>query len=91
MELNHKESNKENLRIIRHFLDGAEKSHDELGFCIIATVTQFLLDLRIKLLEHENGWLPGDQLLKIQVTVLRQCVVDLEKAICLLEKGATIQ
>ena len=92
----HAEFDKENRRIIREFISDAEKHMDDLSGSVIATMTQFIMNLRITIRKkaHQEGqgaWVTPIEILDAQIEEMRRCIVDLQNYKERLIKGVTKQ
>lgn len=92
----HAEFDRENRKIIREFISDAEKHMDDLSGSVIATMTQFIMNLRITIRNkaHQEGksaWVTPIEILDAQIQELRRCVIDLEAYKERLIKGVTQQ
>ncbi len=92
----HKEFDTENRRILREFISDAEKHGDDLSGSVIATMTQFIMNLRITIrkkahAEGQGAWVTPIEILDAQIEEMRRCIVDLEAYKGRLTKGVQMQ
>lgn len=76
----HRDFDRKNREILSKFIKDAEKNHDDLSGSIMATMTQFLMNLRITISQIGKGrdWITPIEIIDSQVKELRRCVIDLE-------------
>lgn len=88
-----KEFIQNNLELIQKFLNESKPFEDEISASFQATIAQFLLNTRIELNERANGqqWVSTEDIIQAQITVLRSCIVDLERYYLTLSNGETLQ
>lgn len=89
----HREFIQNNQELIQKFLDESKPHEDEISASIQATIAQFLLNTRIEFNERTNGqeWISTESIIQAQITVLRRCVVDLERYYSTLRDGNNLQ
>lgn len=92
-EVPQKDFDRENRQVIAKFIAEAEFHQDDVSGSAIATITQFIMNLRLNISRkgHDRGWLTPEEIIESQVEELRRCVVDLEAYKIRLTKGATHQ
>jgi len=83
----------DNRAKIIEFIKDAEKHQDDLSGSVIATMTQFVMNLRLNISRkgQSRGWLSPEEIIESQVEELRRCIVDLEAYKDRLTKGVKIQ
>ena len=88
-----KDFNEQNRKILSDFIKDAEKNDDDLSGSVIATITQFLINLRISIRNkaREDNWVTPCEIIQSQIDELRRCVIDLEAYKERLTKGVTHQ
>lgn len=84
---------KNNQELIQKFLEEAKPYEDEISASLQATIAQFLLNTRIELNTRANGqqWISTEDIIETQLTVLRSCIIDLERYYLTLRDGGTLQ
>lgn len=89
----HKEFDTENRRILREFISDAEKHGDDLSGSTLATIAQFIMNLRLNIGRkgHARGWVTPDEIIDSQIEELRRCIVDLQAYKERLSEGVTKQ
>lgn len=90
-EVEHKDLDKRNREILSKFIQEAENNQDDLSGLVIATMTQFIMRLRVTFSKIGQGrdWLTPVEIIESQVKELRRCVIDLEAYKERLTKGVT--
>jgi len=78
MRLDNTALDAQNRETLRRFIADAEKNRDDLSGSVIATMTQFLMNLRLAIQKPNRTWVTPEELINAQVQELRNCVVDLE-------------
>ena len=88
-----KEFDARNREIIAQFLYDAQKHGDDLSGSVIATMTQFIMNLRINIGNkgRTRQWVTPEEIINAQVEELRRCIIDLEAYKNRLTKGETKQ
>ena len=83
----------ENRGLILKFLRDAQEHEDDIGGSALATVAQFLANLRINICKKANGrdWVTPIEIIEAQVEELRRCIVDLEEYRIRLTEGVKTQ
>ncbi len=92
-EIDHTDFDKDNRAKIYKFLQQAETHGDDLSGSVIATMTQFIMNLRLTISRkgHDRGWVTPCEIIEAQVEELRRCIIDLEAYKERLTKGVTAQ
>lgn len=93
MRIDQTDFDRQNRATIAQFLHDAEKNHDDLSGSVIATITQFIMNMRVTICKIGNGrgWVTPIEIIDSQVQELRRCIVDLEAYKGRLEQGVTHQ
>lgn len=89
----HRKVDAQNREVITDFLNQSAQWGDDVSGSAIATITQFLMQLRSLIGKRygHRGWLYSDEIINAQIEVLRQCIIDLEAYKQRLIKGETKQ
>jgi hypothetical protein len=89
----HKDFDRYNRETLSKFIKEAENHQDDISGSVMATMTQFIMNLRITISEIGKGrdWLTPIEIIESQVKELRRCVIDLETYKERLTKGVTQQ
>lgn len=89
----HKDFDKDNRDIIINFIQSAEKHQDDLSGSVVATITQFIMNLRLHISRKgkDRGWVTPDEIIDSQIDVLRKCIIDLVAYKERLTKGVLTQ
>jgi tRNA splicing ligase len=84
---------KNNQELIQKFLEESKPHEDEISASIQGTIAQFLLNTRIEFNKRINGqeWISTEDIIQAQITVLRRCIVDLERYHSTLWERKTVQ
>ncbi|CAM2911113.1 hypothetical protein [Legionella worsleiensis] len=84
---------KNNQVLIQKFLVESKPHEDEISASIQGTIAQFLLNTRIEFNKCtiEREWISTEEIIQAQITVLRRCIVDLERYYSTLSQGKTLQ
>ncbi len=92
-KIDHTDFDKDNRARIYKFLADAETHGDDLSGSVIATITQFIMNLRLTISRkgHDRGWVTPYEIIDSQVEELRRCIVDLEAYKERLTKGVKAQ
>lgn len=93
IEESHREFIINNQELIKKFLEEANPLEDEISASIQGTIAQFLLNTRIEFNDRTNGkdWISTESIIQAQITVLRRCIVDLERYYSTLRDGKNLQ
>lgn len=88
-----KDFDKDNRERILKFIKEAEEHQDDLSGSVIATMTQFIMNMRINLSRKgkDRGWVTPFEIIDSQVEELRRCIIDLEAYKDRLTKGVIKQ
>lgn len=89
----HRDFDRQNREILSQFIYEAEKNQDDLSGSVVATMTQFIMNLRLTISKISKGrdWLTPIEIIESQVKELRRCVIDLEAYKERLNQGVTHQ
>lgn len=84
---------KNNRELIQKFIEESKPYEDEISASFQATIAQFLLNTRIELNARANGkqWISTEDIIQVQISVLRSCIVDLERYSLTLRDGKMLQ
>ncbi len=84
---------KYNREILSKFIKDAEKHQDDLSGSVMATMTQFIMNLRLTIIQIGKGrdWITPIEIIDSQVKELRHCIIDLEAYKERLTKGVIHQ
>lgn len=91
MKADQTDFDRQNREILRQFITDAEKNHDDLSGSVLATITQFLINLRITIQKPNRDWVTPEEIIEAQVQELRRCIIDLEAYKQRLLQGVTHQ
>jgi len=93
MDVEHKDFDKYNREMLSKFIKDAENHQDDLSGSVMATMTQFIMNLRLTINKIGRGrdWVTPIEIIESQVKELRRCVIDLEAYKERLTKGVTQQ
>ena len=91
MRLDNTALDAQNRETLRRFISDAEKNRDDLSGSVIATMTQFLMNLRLAIQKPNRTWVTPEELINAQVQELRSCIIDLEAYKQRLLQGVTHQ
>ena len=80
-----------NREILREFLRNEEKTNDFMSGNVLATIAQFIVNLRITIEKTSCDWVTFEELIDAQVQELRRCIIDLEAYKQRLLQGVTHQ
>jgi hypothetical protein len=88
-----KDFNEQNRKILLDFMTAAEKNDDDISGSIIATISQFLLNMRVSIYRKagKEMSITPFEIIQSQIDELRRCVIDLEAYKERLTKGVTHQ
>lgn len=80
MDKEQRDFDQDNRQMLVKFINAAEKNQDDLSGSVIATMTQFIMNLRLNLTKkgHERQWVTPFEIIDSQVEELRRCIIDLE-------------
>lgn len=92
-EVKQKDFDRQNRKIIAQFVAEAEFHQDDISGSAIATMTQFIMNLRINISQKgkTREWVTPEEIIDSQVEELRRCIIDLEAYKERLTKGVTKQ
>ena len=91
--MNQKEFKQTNHDVLAEFIEQTKPNDDDLSDTIKCIIAQFLINVRISVRKasKSKGWISSAELVDIQQTELRRCVIDLETQKNFLTKGVTKQ
>ena len=91
--MNQKEFKQSNHDVLAEFVEQTKPNDDELSDTIKCIISQFLLNVRrsVRTASKSKGWISSLELIDIQQTELRRCIIDLETQKNFLTKGVTKQ
>lgn len=92
-DMSHKEFDEQNRATIAKFLYQAQEHGDDVSGSVIATMTQFIMNMKLNISRkgHARGWVTSTEIIDSQVEELRRCIIDLEAYKGRLTKGVTAQ
>ncbi len=93
MTVQQKDFDRENRKVLSKFIAEAEFHQDDISGSAIATMTQFIMNLRLNISNKgkTRDWVTPEEIIDSQVEELRRCIVDLEAYKDRLTKGVKIQ
>lgn len=91
--IEHRDFDKHNRDTLFKFIKDAENNQDDLSGIVLATMTKFIMNLRLTISKIGQGrdWVTPIEIIESQVKELRRCVIDLEAYKERLTKGVTHQ
>ena len=90
---NHDDIDQNNREILCKFIADAAKHQDDLSGSVIATMTQFIMNMRLSISKkgHSRGWVSPEEIIDSQIDTLRHCIIDLNAYKERLTKGVIKQ
>lgn len=91
--IEHTDFDKYNRETLSKFIKDAENHQDDLSGSVLATMTQFIMNLRLTISKIGRGrdWVTPIEIIESQVKELRRCIIDLEAYKEQLNQGVTHQ